>query len=204
MKSKEVISGIVGGTFFAATFLAVGIPIIPALAVGAAAFMGSELVMSKTNVLTFDKVDETNVTQVLNDARNKNKYILEMSHEIDDEEIQYYLKEINTTTSKIISTVTKNPKKIKQSEKFFTYYLPFTVGIVGKYDEIENQKLSSRDAKKFFESAKESLKEINSSFKRILNTMYESDIENATTDMKVLNNLLKSDGLSDIKIDKEE
>ena len=34
--------------------------------------------------------------------------------------------------------------------------------------------------------------------------MYESDIENATTDMKVLNNLLKSDGLSDIKIDKEE
>ena len=54
MKNKEVISGIVGGTFFAATFLAVGIPIIPALAVGAAAFMGSELVMSKTNVLTFD------------------------------------------------------------------------------------------------------------------------------------------------------
>ncbi len=77
MKNKEVISGIVGGSFFAATFLAVGIPILPALAVGAAAFVGSEFLMSKTNILTFDSVDEKNATKVLSDARNKNRYILE-------------------------------------------------------------------------------------------------------------------------------
>ena len=204
MKNKEVLSGILGGTFFAATYLAVGIPIIPALAVGAAAFVGSELLMSKTNIFVFDKVDEKNVEQVLNDARMKNKFILDMVLKVDDEEIQEYLRGINTTTGKIISTVQKNRKKIKQSEKFFTYYLPITVGIVEKYDDIENQRLSSKDAKKYFESSKETLREINSSFKKILNNMYESDIENATADMKVLNNILKSDGYSDIKINKEE
>lgn len=204
MKNKEVLSGILGGTFFAATYLAVGIPIIPALAVGAAAFVGSELLMSKTNIFVFDKVDEKNVEQVLNDARMKNKFILDMVPKVDDEEIQEYLRGINTTTGKIISTVQKNRKKIKQSEKFFTYYLPITVGIVEKYDDIENQRLSSKDAKKYFESSKETLREINSSFKKILNNMYESDIENATADMKVLNNILKSDGYSDIKINKEE
>ncbi|MBQ6285950.1 MAG: 5-bromo-4-chloroindolyl phosphate hydrolysis family protein [Bacilli bacterium] len=204
MKNKEVLSGILGGTFFAATYLAVGIPIIPALAVGAAAFVGSELLMSKTNIFVFDKVDEKNVEQVLNDARMKNKFILDMVLKVDDEEVQEYLRGINTTTGKIISTVQKNRKKIKQSEKFFTYYLPITVGIVEKYDDIENQRLSSKDAKKYFESSKETLREINSSFKKILNNMYESDIENATADMKVLNNILKSDGYSDIKINKEE
>lgn len=204
MKNKEVLSGILGGSFFAATYLAVGIPIIPALLVGAGAFIGSELIMSKTNILTFNQVDEKNVEQVLKDARNKNKYILEMIPKINDVEIQKYLKEINMTTSKIIDTVSKNKKKIKQTEKFFTYYLPITLGIVNKYDDIENQNLSSKDAKKFFESAHESLREINSSFKKILNNLYESDIENATTDMKVLNNILKSDGFSDIKINKEE
>ncbi len=204
MKNKEVLSGILGGTFFAATYLAVGIPILPALAVGAAAFVGSELLMSKTNIFVFDKVDEKNVEQVLNDARKKNKIILDMVPKVDDEDIQEYLKGINTTTGKIISTVQKNHKKIKQSEKFFTYYLPVTVEIVEKYDDIENQKLSSKDAKKYFESSKETLREINSSFKKILNNMYESDIENATADMKVLNNILKSDGYSDIKINKEE
>ena len=204
MKNKEVLSGILGGSFFAATYLAVGIPIIPALLVGAGAFLGSELLMSKTNIITFDKVDENNVEKVLTDARNKNKYILDMIPKIDDTYIQKYLKEINMTTGKIISTVSKNKKKIKQTEKFFTYYLPITVGIVNKYDDIENQNLESSDAKKFFESAHESLREINSSFKKILDNLYESDIENVTADMKVLNNILKSDGFSDIKINKEE
>ena len=171
---------------------------------GAAAFVGSELLMSKTNIFVFDKVDEKNVEQVLNDARMKNKFILDMVLKVDDEEVQEYLRGINTTTGKIISTVQKNRKKIKQSEKFFTYYLPITVGIVEKYDDIENQRLSSKDAKKYFESSKETLREINSSFKKILNNMYESDIENATADMKVLNNILNSDGSSDIKINKEE
>ena len=45
---------------------------------------------------------------------------------------------------------------------------------------------------------------INTSFKKILNNLYESDIENATTDMKVLNNVLKSDGFDDININKED
>ena len=204
MKNKEVISGILGGTFFAATFLAVGLPIVPALVVGISAFVGSELLMSKTNILTFDKVDETNVQEVMNDAKSKSKYILDMAEKIDDDAVQKYLKEISSTTNKIINTVLKNPKKIKQSEKFFTYYLPITVGIVNKYDEIENQRLSSKDAKVFFENASESLNEINSSFKKILNNMYESDIENATADMKVLNNILKSDGFNDIKINRRD
>ena len=37
-----------------------------------------------------------------------NKYILDMVPKIDDEEVQQYLKSINNTTSKIISTVAKN------------------------------------------------------------------------------------------------
>lgn len=204
MKNKEVYSGILGGTLFAATYLLLGIPIIPSAIFAVSAFVGGELLMTKTNVFVFDKVDETNVDKVLSDAKNKNKYILDTIPKIDDEEIRGYLKEINATTSKIISTVAKNKKKIKPSEKFFTYYLPITVGIVGKYDEFENQKLSSKDAKKFFESAHESLKEIDISFKKILDNLYETDIENATADMKVLNNILKADGFHELNVDKEE
>ncbi len=204
MKNKEVISGIFGGAFFAATYLLVGIPILPAVIAGGAAFAGAELLMSKTKIFVFDKVDEKNFLQVLEDARNKNKYILSMVDKIDDDEIKKYIREINATTTKIINTVEKNKNKMKQSEKFFTYYLPATVGIITKYDEIENQKLSSSDAKKFFANALDSLKEIDSSFKKILNNLYERDIENATADIKVLNNLLKSEGFNEIEVKEEE
>ena len=36
------------------------------------------------------------------------------------------------------------------------------------------------------------------------NNLYSSDIENAETDMKVLNNILKSDGFNDIELIKED
>lgn len=204
MKNKEVLSGIIGGSFFTLTYLAVGLPLLPALLVGTGAFIGGELLMSKTNILTFDKVDETNVEAVLKDAKNKAKFIASSVSKIDDNDIKNYLTEISYTTEKIVESVSKNKKKIKRNEKFFTYYLPITVGIINKYDEIENQNLSSKEVKEFYTKAKESLKEINNSFKKILNNLYSSDIENAETDMKVLNNILKSDGFNDIELIKED
>lgn len=204
MKNKEVLSGIIGGSFFTLTYLAVGLPLLPALLVGTGAFIGGELLMSKTNILTFDKVDETNVDAVLKDAKNKAKFIAGSVSKIDDNDIKNYLTEISYTTEKIVESVSKNKKKIKRNEKFFTYYLPITVGIINKYDEIENQNLSSKEVKEFYTKAKESLKEINNSFKKILNNLYSSDIENAETDMKVLNNILKSDGFNDIELIKED
>ena len=204
MKNKEILSGVIGGSFFAATYLAVGLPLLPALLIGASAFVGGELLMSKTPVLTFDKVDETNIENVLKDARNKNKFIISKIDKIDDNDIKIYLNEISDSTYKIIDAISKNKKKIKRTEKFFTYYLPITVGIINKYDEIENQNLSSKEVKEFYTKAKESLKEINNSFKKVLNGLYRSDIENVETDMKVLNNILKSDGFNDIELIKED
>ena len=204
MKNKEVLSGLIGGSFFTLTYLAVGLPLLPALLVGTGAFIGGELLMSKTTFITFDKVDEKNIEEVLKDARSKSKFISNSVSKINDDELKNYLTEISDTTNKIIDSVNKNKNKIKRTEKFFTYYLPITVGIINKYDEIEYQDLSSREVKEFYTKAKESLKEINNSFKKILNNLYSSDIENVETDMKVLNNILKSDGFNDIELIKED
>lgn len=204
MKNKEVFSGLIGGSFFTLTYLALGLPILPALLVGTGAFIGGELLMSKTNLLNFERVNEKNIDEVLKDAKNKSKFISSKISKVDDKDIKDYLTEICDTTNKIIESVSKNKKKIKSTEKFFTYYLPITVGIINKYDEIENQNLSSKEVKDFYSKAKESLKEINNSFKKILNNLYSSDIENVETDMKVLNNILKSDGFNDIELIKED
>ena len=204
MKNKEIISGLLGGSLFTLSYLTLGLPIIPALIVGTGAFIGGELLMSKTPLLVFDRVDESNIDKVLKDAKVKVKFIQSKVNKIDDADIQKYLEEISDTSTKIIDSVEKNHKKVKRTEKFFTYYLPITVGIINKYDEIENQKLSSKEVKEFYKKAKESLNEINNSFKKILNNLYSSDIENVETDMKVLNNILKSDGFNDIELIKED
>ena len=123
---------------------------------------------------------------------------------IEDQEIQKELNEINDSVTKIIDTVAKNPKKVDQTDNFFDYYLPITVKIVDRYDEIENQKLSSAESKKFLTSTNKMVKEINKSYKKILDNLYKKEIVDMDAEMKVFNSLLKADGYNDADFHSEK
>lgn len=202
MKNSEVFSAFVGGAFFAVPYLALSVPLAPSLAIGALAFTAGELVFKGKEVLT---LKETNfdLFQTLEKAKKQNKHILNMISAIDDEDIKRDLKEINDTVNKIISTIEKNPTKVKKLKNFFEYYLPVVVKIVDRYDEIENQRISSKEIKKFNESTKKTISEINNVFKKFLNNLYESDVIDTNVEMKVLNSMLKSDGLDEDSLNVE-
>ena len=118
-----------------------------------------------------------------------------MIPKIEDRNIQANLKEINDTVNKIIKTIEKNPDREKKIKNFFDYYLPVTVKLVDRFDEIENQKISSTSTQKFYESTSKTISEINDVFKKFLNNLYESDMLDTNVEIKVLNSMLKSDGL---------
>ena len=120
---------------------------------------------------------------------------------IEDEEIKKNLNEINDAVNKIIKTVEKSPKKVKNIDSFFDYYLPVTVKIIDRYDDIENQNLSSADSKKFIKSTNKMVSDINLAFKKILNNLYQSEIIDTDAEMKVFNSMLKSEGFSDNELD---
>ena len=201
MKNKDIYSALTGGAFFAIPYLALSMPVLPSLIIGIAAFGAGELVLSKNNVV---KGYTKSLSETLDDARKINKNIQKNSGNIEDSDIRYDLKEINATVNKIITTIEKNPEKARNLENFFEYYLPMTEKIVNKYDDIENQKLSSKDSLKFTKSAKKMLKEANMAFKKLLSKLYESDIIDADADMKVFNTMLDSDGISSEKIEVED
>lgn len=207
MKNSEIVSAVVGGTFFAVPYLALAVPLAPSLAIGAAAFVAGELVFRTDYVKT---LKETNISlyNILQNAKKDNKHISEMIPKIDDDGIKKDLKEINDTVDKIIKTIEKNPEKEKKLKNFFDYYLPVTVKLVDRFNEIEDQNISSKDSKKFYENTSKTIEEINSVFKKFLNNLYESDMLDTNVEIKVLNSMLKSDGLDsnsiDVKEDKHE
>ena len=205
MKYKDTISAVIGGTFFAVPYLALATPLLPSLLIGAAAFTAGELVMSEKKNLSL-KESNRNLYDMLENAKKQNKHIISMLVVIEDEEIKKELNEINETIDKIINTVSKNPKKAENLNNFFDYYLPVTVKIIDRYDEIENQKLSSTESKKFMESTNKMIKEINKSYKKILSNLYKSEIVDSNAEMKVLDSLLKADGFDDddVNSSKEE
>ena len=203
MKNKEIVSAAIGGTFFAVPYLALSLPILPSLIIGAAAFGAGELVLAD-NIKTL-KDTNPNLYLMLEKAKRENKHILDMIPMIEDDGIRTQLNEINDSVSKIIDTISKNPKKLKKTNNFFDYYLPVTIKIIDRYDEIENQKLSSAESKKFFESTNKMVKEINKAYKKILADLYKKDLVDMNAEMKVFDSLLKADGFddSDIEVKKE-
>ena len=60
------------------------------------------------------KENNRNLYDILNDAKEKNKQILEMVTKIESQELKKNIKEINQTINKIISTIEKKPEKYKQ------------------------------------------------------------------------------------------
>ena len=203
MKNSEVVSALVGGTFFAVPYLALAVPILPSLAIGTAAFVAGELVLRKDMKIS---LKETNLSlyQKLEKAKKQNKHISDMIPKIDDDGIKKNLKEINDTVDKIIKSIEKNPDWERKLKNFFDYYLPVTLKLVDRYDEIENQNIKSSDSRKFNESTSNTISEINDVFKQFLNSLYESDMQDTKVEIKVLNSMLKSDGLDKDSIKVEE
>ena len=168
--------------------------IIPSLAIGACAFGAGELVL-KTKAKEI--ITEKSMYDVLKEAKEKNSQIANMFPKIENEDMKKNIKEINETITKIINTIEKHPEKFSRTNTFFEYYLPKTLSILKKYDEIENQELTNSESTKFMKQTQEMIQKINSSFKAQLSSLYQADIVDTGAEMKVLDSMLKADGYDD-------
>lgn len=193
MKGKEIISGVLGAGFFALGYLGLSVALLPSLAIGAGAYVASELVLNGKEKIV-DNIEEKSYKDRIKEAYNQNKHITDMIKEINDDEVKSNLNDISNTTIKILRTIEKNNLNNKTTYKFLDYYLPVCVSIIDRYDEIENQDLTSNDSKKFMANSKKMIKETKVAFKKILNSLYQKDIYNNEAEMKVYNEMLKQDG----------
>ena len=192
MKNSSIVSAIIGGTFFAVPYLALSAGILPSLAIGVCAFGAGELLLhdkKKTNL-----TENSNMYDTLNEAKNKNKQISEMEAKVENLELKKNIKEISETVNKMIKTLEKKPEKFKKMSNFFNYYLPVTLNILAKYDEIENQKLSSEEGRKFMQQTESMIEKINKAFKNQLSNLYQTDMVDTDAEMKVFESMLKADG----------
>ena len=200
MKEKEnykgtIISAAVGGAFFAIPYLALSVPVLPAIGMAALGFGASSLIFSeakKEGIIDTRK----SLYETLNEAKSTNASIYSMIKVIEDDELVKNIKEIHDTAGKIIDTISKNPSKLDKAENFFSYYLPVTLKLLKRYDDIENQNLSSKDSKKLISDTDKMITKINVAYKNILDKLYQSEIIDTDVEMKVFDTMLKSDGFN--------
>lgn len=196
MKNKEIVSAIVGSTFFAIPYIGMSVALAPALVIGSLAFGASELVLSGVKEKVNLKDTDRSLYLKINKAKNQNKEILKLIPKVESKETRENLSEIHETVTKIIETVEYNPKKGKKINNFFDYYLPILIKIVNKYDEVENKGLISQEGKSFMLKADRMISDTNKAFETILSSLYQKDIMDADAEMKVYDMMLKADGIT--------
>lgn len=192
-----VLSAILGGAFFTVPYLFLEIPILYSLGMAVVAFGAGNLLFSEPEKkININENPEKNIHDILKLARKQNAQIYAIMNKVEDDKLVEDLNEVHETVTKIIDTVEKNPEKLDKAQTFFNYYLPVTLKIMVKYDDIENQELVSGESKKFMDSTEDMISKISKSFKMQLSSLYEADIIDTDAEIKVFNSMLNSDGFN--------
>lgn len=202
MKKEYIFSAILGGTFFAVPYLALGVQLVPSLAISAVAYGAGTLIFKDRSKIDYS-TKNTNLYEILKNAKSQTTQIFDISKQLEDRELIANVQDICNTSNKIIDTLSKNPGKLSQVNNFINYYLPVTIKILQRYDEIENQKLNSEESQKFMKSVRDMIAKIKEAFHEQLNNMYQAEIIDTDAELKVFEEMLKFDGfLGDINIKK--
>lgn len=172
-----------GGAFFAIPYLGLSVGLLPSLAIGISAFGAGELIFHTTK--KEPNIKTLSMKEAIQNAKDMNLKIKEISKQIEDEQLVKNIKEIYECVNKIITTVEQKPEKYNKMNNFFGYYLPVTVNILNKYDEIENQRLNTAESKKFMANIEKMVQKINEAFKKQLSNLYQSDMIDTDAEMKV-------------------
>lgn len=200
-KNREMFDGIIsaalGGIFFAIPYLALDASILVSLGMGISAFCAGNLVFSNKKAKEV-QTSSNNLYTILNKAKNENAKIFSIINRVENKELQKNIKELHETASKIIDTISKNPNKLSKATSFFDYYLPVTLKILTKYDDIENQELDNEETLKFMKKTEDMISKIEKSFKVQLSNLYQSDIIDTDAEIKVFEKMLNADGFNDI------
>lgn len=197
MKKGYIMSGIIGGAFFAVPYLVLNMAILPSTVMALFGFAAGNLIFSeKSNEEV--SLGTPDMYEILKLAKSQNAEIYNISKKIEDQDFVKNILEIYEISKKIVVAIEKKPEKFSKSTNFFNYYLPVTVKILKKYDEIENQRLTSKDSQKFMNSTKEMIVKIKAAFNEQLANIYQAEIIDTDAEMKVFKTMLKTDGFSDI------
>ena len=124
------------------------------------------------------------------------RQIKEANDAIPNEDISNKLFRLEDVTTRIFEHVEKHPGKLPEISKFMRYYLPTTLKLVNAYREFEKQPVQGENIRNAKTEIQTSLEIINKAFENLLDSLFEDDALDISTDISVLHTMLAQEGLT--------
>ena len=125
--------------------------------------------------------------------------IRRLNDEIPDERISAQIDLIERLTAQIFDCVRKNPKKLSQIRQFLNYYLPTTIKLMEQYVTLQNQSLKTENITEGMQKSEDLLDKVIIAFQRQLDALFEADVVDITADIRVMEQMMASEGLTNKK-----
>jgi len=123
--------------------------------------------------------------------------IRQVNDDIPDEVMSAKIDRIEEITGKILAYQKTHPNKESQLRTFLNYYLPTTLKILRAYAQLDAQGIEGENISAAKKRIEDMMDQVVSGFEKQLDKLFQDDAMDITSDVEVLENMLKKDGLSD-------
>ncbi len=139
------------------------------------------------------------VQKILTDGERYIQTIREANDRIPGEEVTGKLDRMEQIVRRIFSEVERRPNLAVRLDMFMSYYLPTTSKLVNAYADMDQDQLEGEHVSKSKHEIEESLDTINDAFETLLDSFFEEQALDVSSDISVMKTMLKQDGLTDDK-----
>ena len=120
---------------------------------------------------------------------------------IPDSSLSDKLDQLENKCAEIFRAVYDKPNKASQIRKFMDYYLPTTLKMVRGYRMLDERGITGQDAVYARNRIDDALLVVLQGCEKMLDKLYQDDVLDLTTDIDVLEQMLKRDGLTESELD---
>ena len=115
---------------------------------------------------------------------------------IPDEEMSDKISRLEAVSAKIFEQAKSDPDKLPQMRKFMDYYLPTSLKLLNTYTELDNQGVEGENISESKRRIEQTMDTLVKAFENQLDRLFASDALDVSTDIDVMQNMLRADGLT--------
>lgn len=135
-------------------------------------------------------------------AQEKDEYqkildeLRRVNDEIPDEEMTDKISRLEAVSTKIFEQAKADPEKLPQMRKFMDYYLPTSLKLLNTYAELDKQGIEGENISESKHRIEQTMDTLVKAFETQLDKLFASDALDVSTDIDVMENMLRADGLT--------
>lgn len=135
-------------------------------------------------------------------AQEKDEYqkildeLRRVNDEIPDEEMTDKISRLEAVSAKIFEQARTDPDKLPQMRKFMDYYLPTSLKLLNTYAELDKQGIEGENISESKHRIEQTMDTLVKAFETQLDKLFASDALDVSTDIDVMENMLRADGLT--------